>query len=103
MAVEQLWIRAEQHQLGVHPVSPVFLYARSDADFTGLSAAVHADLQRLAAPLPVRRRARRLGDPGAGAAAQSRRAAPAVRSQRLDRSAVMSTTDASSNGRGRSW
>jgi nitroreductase len=37
MALEHLWILAEQHGLGVHPVSPVFLYARDDADRRALS------------------------------------------------------------------
>ncbi|WP_111766056.1 Rv1355c family protein [Nakamurella deserti] len=37
MALEHLWIRAGQHGLGVHPVSPVFLYAHDDADRRGLS------------------------------------------------------------------
>ena len=46
-AVEQLWIRAGQHQLGVQPVSPVFLYASSRADLTGLSAEFSGDLQAL--------------------------------------------------------
>lgn len=37
MALEHLWIRAERYGLGVHPVSPVFLYARDDADRRTLS------------------------------------------------------------------
>jgi molybdopterin/thiamine biosynthesis adenylyltransferase len=47
-AVEAVWIRAQQHGLAVQPVSPVFLYARDDADFRALSprfADVLADLQ----------------------------------------------------------
>ena len=37
MAMEHLWISAEQHGLAVHPVSPVFLYARNEDDLRGLS------------------------------------------------------------------
>jgi nitroreductase len=94
-AVEQLWIRADQHQLGVHPVSPAFLYARSESDFTGLSAEFSADLQALqcrfnhvvglddsAAPVLVLRLSHDAPP-------------PRVRSQRLDRGAVVS----SRNGR----
>lgn len=46
-AVEQLWIRAGQHHLGVQPVSPVFLYARSETDFSDLSAEFGQDLRAL--------------------------------------------------------
>ena len=38
MALEALWIAAEQCGLGVHPVSPVFLYANDDNDMLTLSA-----------------------------------------------------------------
>ncbi|MCV6969275.1 Rv1355c family protein [Mycobacterium bohemicum] len=37
MALEALWIAAEQSGLGVHPVSPVFLYAHDDDDLRALS------------------------------------------------------------------
>ncbi|GGL91920.1 Rv1355c family protein [Nakamurella endophytica] len=47
MALEQLWITAERHGLAVHPVSPVFLYARSDADRSGLSATYADELALL--------------------------------------------------------
>ena len=101
-AVEQLWIRADQHQLGVHPVSPVFLYARSESDFTGLSAEFSADLQALqcrfnhvvgfddsAAPVLVMRLSHDAPP-------------PRVRSQRLDRGAVVSTRNGSQRARGES-
>ena len=42
MALEALWIAAEQCGLGVHPVSPAFLYANDDNDMLTLSAS-HAD------------------------------------------------------------
>ncbi len=29
-ALEAIWIAAQQHGVGLHPVSPVFLYARND-------------------------------------------------------------------------
>jgi hypothetical protein len=75
----------------VHPVSPVFLYARSESDFTGLSAEFSEDLQALqgrfnlvvglddsVAPVLVMRLSHDAPP-------------PRVRSQRLDRSVVMST------------
>jgi molybdopterin/thiamine biosynthesis adenylyltransferase/nitroreductase len=37
-AVEALWIAAQQHGLGVQPVSPVFLYAHDDHDLVELAA-----------------------------------------------------------------
>jgi hypothetical protein len=42
-AAERLWLVAEQHDLGVQPVSPVFLYALNDQDFVGLVGERHAD------------------------------------------------------------
>ncbi|MGB6182939.1 MAG: Rv1355c family protein [Rhodococcus sp. (in: high G+C Gram-positive bacteria)] len=36
-AVERVWIEAERHGLAVHPVSPVFLYARDPEEFANLS------------------------------------------------------------------
>ena len=36
-AVEALWIAAQQHGLGVQPVSPVFLYAHDDHDLAELA------------------------------------------------------------------
>lgn len=41
-AVQRVWITAERHGLAVHPVSPVFLYARDDSEFRAL-APRHAD------------------------------------------------------------
>lgn len=38
-AVEAVWIAAQQHGLGVQPVSPVFLYAHDDDDLAELAAA----------------------------------------------------------------
>jgi hypothetical protein len=46
-ALERLWIRAGQHELGVQPVSPVFLYARSDEDRLTLSRPFHEHLRTL--------------------------------------------------------
>lgn len=37
-AVEAVWIAAQQHGLGVQPVSPVFLYAHDDHDLAELAA-----------------------------------------------------------------
>ncbi|MBW0013419.1 Rv1355c family protein [Mycobacterium sp.] len=37
-ALEALWIAAQQSGFGVHPVSPVFLYAHNDQDLQTLSA-----------------------------------------------------------------
>lgn len=41
-AVEALWVAAQQSGFGVHPVSPVFLYAHNDDDMQVLSP-VHAE------------------------------------------------------------
>lgn len=46
-AVESVWIRAQQHGLAVHPVSPAFLYALDERDFHALSPAYTRDLARL--------------------------------------------------------
>jgi hypothetical protein len=102
MAVERLWIRAGDHQLGVQPVSPVFLYARSATDLKTLSEEFSAELGHL-----QRRFQCAIGLDGAQAPVLvlrlSHDAPPAVRGRRLNRSAVMSTTDGSSNGWGQSW
>ena len=37
-AMEAVWVAAQQHGLAVHPVSPVFLYARTPEEFRALSA-----------------------------------------------------------------
>ncbi|MBY6367283.1 Rv1355c family protein [Rhodococcoides corynebacterioides] len=42
-AVQRVWITAERWGLAVHPVSPVFLYARTDSEFREL-APRHADV-----------------------------------------------------------
>lgn len=44
-AVEALWVNAQQHELAVQPVSPVFLYAHNDHDRAHLSP-THADALR---------------------------------------------------------
>jgi hypothetical protein len=102
IAVEQLWIRAGQHQLGVQPVSPVFLYAKSDADLNALSGAFAADLHDL-----QRRFRSTIGLQGSDTPVLvlrlSHDAPPAVRGRRLDRGQLMSTTDVSSTGWGQSW
>ncbi|KQU02567.1 hypothetical protein ASG56_16595 [Rhodococcus sp. Leaf7] len=46
-AVERVWIEAEMLGLAVHPVSPVFLFARSTEDFSGLSGRYAKDLAAL--------------------------------------------------------
>jgi len=46
-AAERVWIRACQDGLGVQPVSPVFLYARTQGDLRGLSARFSAELTEL--------------------------------------------------------
>lgn len=45
--VERIWIRAEALGLSVHPVSPVFLYARSPEDIAMLSKEFVTDLTRM--------------------------------------------------------
>jgi hypothetical protein len=42
-AVERLWLTAELHGLAVQPVSPVFLYAVDDRDFSRLGGERHAE------------------------------------------------------------
>jgi hypothetical protein len=102
MAVEQVWIRAGQHRLDVQPVSPVFLYARSDTDLKTVSEEFTADLHEL-----QRLFRSTIGLDGSQTPVLvlrlSHDAPPAVRGRRLDRSAVMSGTDGSSNGWGQSW
>jgi hypothetical protein len=46
-AAERVWIRACQDGLGVQPVSPLFLYARTQGDLRGLSARFSAELTEL--------------------------------------------------------
>lgn len=46
-AVESVWIRAQQQGLAVQPVSPVFLYALDDPDFTELSPSFADDIAAL--------------------------------------------------------
>ncbi|GAS89081.1 Rv1355c family protein [Mycolicibacterium brisbanense] len=46
-AVEAVWITAQQHGFGVQPVSPVFLYAHTDAELEELSAPFAAELGEL--------------------------------------------------------
>ncbi|BBZ52810.1 Rv1355c family protein [Mycobacterium heidelbergense] len=46
-ALEALWIAAEQCGFGVHPVSPVFLYAHGDNDIQTLSPAYAEQLRTL--------------------------------------------------------
>ncbi|MDY6995616.1 MAG: Rv1355c family protein [Actinomycetota bacterium] len=46
-AAEAVWLTAQQHDLAVQPVSPVFLYARDDADLEELSAPFAAQLAGL--------------------------------------------------------
>ncbi|MEO5831777.1 MAG: Rv1355c family protein [Nakamurella sp.] len=89
MALEHLWISAEEQGLAVHPVSPVFLYARTDDERRELSAP-------FADHLAVAQQAFRTAV-GLGASEYpvlvlrlSHDAPPAaVRSQRLDRDAVV--------------
>ncbi len=46
-AVEAVWVAAEQHGMGVQPVSPVFLYAHGDRDLDELAAEHVAELRDL--------------------------------------------------------
>lgn len=46
-AVEALWIAAQQQGFGVQPVSPVFLYAHTEAELEELSAPFAAELGQL--------------------------------------------------------
>ena len=94
MAMEHLWIRAEQHGLAVHPVSPVFLYARTEDDLRELSTPCAAELgvlqQQFAAavglgPSEVPILVLRLSHDAPAAT---------VRSQRLDRDMVLPSSGA---------
>jgi len=102
MAVERLWIQADAHKLGVQPVSPVFLYARSASDLEGLSEEFDTELHGL-----QRRFESAVGLGGSDTPVLVLRLShdvppPAVRSRRLDRTALVSTGNASSK-RGQSW
>jgi len=46
-AMERIWITAEQHGLGVQPISPVFLYARDQTDIQNLTNNFAAELSSL--------------------------------------------------------
>jgi hypothetical protein len=46
-SAEAVWICAEQHGLAVQPISPVFLYARTSAELSALSAEYCGELARL--------------------------------------------------------
>jgi molybdopterin/thiamine biosynthesis adenylyltransferase len=46
-AVEAVWIAGQQHGFGVQPVSPVFLYAHTEAELEELSAPFAAELGQL--------------------------------------------------------
>lgn len=46
-ALEAFWVAAQRSGFGVHPVSPVFLYAHDDDDFQTLSPAFADELHRL--------------------------------------------------------
>jgi hypothetical protein len=46
-AAERVWISATRSNLGVQPLSPVFLYARNDNDRGGLSARFSTELAAL--------------------------------------------------------
>ena len=46
-AMEAVWVAAQQHGLGVQPVSPVFLYAHDDRDLDELAAEHVAELRDL--------------------------------------------------------
>lgn len=89
MALEQLWVRAEQQGLAVQPVSPVFLYARRESELENLSAGFSSDLGAL-----QRRFSEIVGITSAQVPVLvlrlSHDAPPAaVRSQRLDLAAVL--------------
>ena len=88
-AAERVWIRAGQDGLGVQPVSPVFLYARTDDELRGLSARFGAELAGL------QHRFDRLVGLGAGQATAlviriSHDPGPVVRSRRLPRASIVS-------------
>jgi molybdopterin/thiamine biosynthesis adenylyltransferase len=46
-AAEAVWVRAAEHGLAVHPVSPVFLYATGQQDLLGLSSPFATELAEL--------------------------------------------------------
>lgn len=46
-ALQELWLAAQGAGLGVHPMSPVFLYATSPEDFSGLSELYGSALEEL--------------------------------------------------------
>ncbi len=46
-AMQRVWITAQRHELAIAPISPVFLYARSEADLVRVSDIFASDLGRL--------------------------------------------------------
>lgn len=102
-AVERLWIRAEQFQLGVQPVSPVFLYARSESDLVGLSAEFSDQLRELQHRFHRAVGLDRAQVPVLVLRLSHNTSPPAVRSQRMNLDAVVSSRHGSPIERDQSW
>ena len=96
MALEHLWVAAERHGLAVHPVSPVFLYARDAADRRALSVPFAGELGELQRQFGVTVGLGTSEVPILVLRLSHDAPAAAVRSQRLDRTAILAETPAGS-------
>jgi nitroreductase len=91
-AAARVWLRAARAELGVQPVSPVFLYARSHQERTGLSAEFGAELAGLQGRFD-RLVGLRTGQVPALVLRLSHDAGTPVRSQRLPLAAIITAAE----------
>ncbi len=91
-ASARVWIRATKADLGVQPISPVFLYARSEQDRTDLSAEFGAELAALQCRFD-HLVGLRTGQVPALVLRLSHDAGTPVRSERLPLAAIMTARD----------
>jgi hypothetical protein len=98
MALEEFWIRAEDHGLAVHPVSPVFLYAMDEAERSELSVPFLSELTALQERFQSLVGYSDTETPILVLRLSHDAPPPRVRSQRLDRGLVVSTFTSDSDG-----
>jgi hypothetical protein len=100
MAMERIWIQANLLELAVHPVSPVFLYAKNEGELQHLSPRYWAELSKLQSRFDHVTGLR----PAESAVLVLRISSgvpPAPRSERLRREDVVSTASKRIDGSGR--
>jgi hypothetical protein len=100
MAMERVWIQAQRRELGVHPVSPVFLYAKTESELQHLSPRYWAELSKLQSRFD-QVAGLRPADSAVLVLRISSGVPPALRSERLRREDVVSTASKRNDGSGR--